>query len=199
MRRNWQTIPLVVVVGALAGAAIAGRPTTPANDVIIPPGAVATTTSTTLPPITAAPVTTGLVTTSSSTSPTSTSTTAAPRPTTTTTARATTTVVDEEAAAAAARASVRVLVANGTNRAGLAGSIVEQLRGLGYENAVAGDATRNYNLSVVHAVDGFRDAALLLAADLGIAEELVIGPPDAPITTDDSRGDVIFVAAADLP
>jgi hypothetical protein len=97
------------------------------------------------------------------------------------------------------RASVRVLVANGTARPGLAGNIVERLRGLGYERAVAGDATRNYNLSVVHANDGFRDAALLLATDLGIADELVIGPPDGPVTTDDSRGDVIFVAAADLP
>jgi len=64
---------------------------------------------------------------------------------------------------------------------------------------IAGDATRNYDLSVLRASREFREVALIIAKDLGLVPELVIGPPDDPITTDDSRGDVIFVAGGDLP
>jgi hypothetical protein len=213
MRRNWLTIPLVVVVGALAGAAIAGRPTAPPNDVRISPAAAATSTSTTpsvpptLVPATAASATTvpvaGAAATAApgtaagtSTSPTSQPTAPSPPASATTAPRATTTVFAAPAPVAE-RESIRVVVANGTDRARLAGELADELEALGYVDVVRTDADRNYGSSVVYADEELRPQALRVAADLEVDPRFVLDAAGAPVSDADVTGDVIVVAGAD--
>src|SRR5687767_6650268 len=120
VRRNLQAMALVIIVGAGAGAAIAGRPTTPPNDVRITsvPTSAATTT-TTAPATTARPTTTTSASTSTSTSATSTTTSSSTSTTSTTSTSSTTTT---EVPPTPDREDVRVVVANATTTLGLASS-----------------------------------------------------------------------------
>lgn len=90
-----------------------------------------------------------------------------------------------------------MLVANGTNRAGLARRTADQLRLLGYELIVADDADRNFALSVVYADSVNRAAALRVAEDLGIPAAFVLTPGVEPVTNNDARGDVVVALGDD--
>lgn len=177
MKRSWVAVVITVLLGALAGVAIAGRPT-PVDQTLIA-----------APPATAAATTTILSTaaiTSTSGAPVVTSTPAASTTTLTTVAR-----VD--------RSAVRVLVANAANRTGIASSTADLLIAAGFTDSTPKNALNVAAVSVVHARPGFEAAAAEVAATLGLAATSV-RPLDAKaLTTDDGSGDVIAVIGVDFP
>ena len=67
-----------------------------------------------------------------------------------------------------ARARTQVLVLNGNGIAGAAAGTAAQLRGLGYPEAVTGNAPHGYGQSVVMYRPGRRPEGQRLARDLGI-------------------------------
>ena len=172
MKRSWLVLVAVIALGGLAGIAIAGRPTPVDTVVINPPSSVdVTTTSTAATPTTVAPAST-LVT---STTAASTSTTQPP--------------LDP--------ANLRLLVANGSNRSGIARSTAEVLIELGYLKASAVDALDPTDTTAVYFRDGFEAAAAAVAADLNLTPDRVDTLPAQAVTDDDTLGDVLVVIGAD--
>jgi LytR cell envelope-related transcriptional attenuator len=187
MKSPWVTIAAVLIVALAAGAAIAGRPTTPANDIRI--SSVPTTTtspaSTTLAPspTTAAPARPVATTTAV------TAVTTAP----TTTTAATTTTPEPD------RSTVLVLVANAGNASGIARAEAARLVTLGYPKPVTNDATELIAQTTVYARAGHEDEALQLLADAGLpADRLRPFPSQSnPITTLDARANLILALGND--
>jgi hypothetical protein len=210
MRKSWPFALAVVVVGALAGVAIAGRPE-PDDPFVLEPNvtaaiaasstsganttsttAQATTTSATT---TTAPTTTSVAatTTSATTSTTtSTSTTGAP---TTTHASTTTTI-----AAPTPRNQVRLVLANGDGRFKLASITAARLRPLGYIVNL-GDALQPVTATLIYYRPGFDDEAELVATDTGVPGAIISALPTnvAQTVTNADRGDVIVVLGPDAP
>lgn len=174
MKRSWLVLVAVIALGSLAGIAIAGRPTPVDTVVINPPSSVdATTTSTpAAPSTTVAPASTISVT---STIAPSTSTTQPP--------------LDP--------ANLRLLVANGSNRPGIAGSTADLLIELGYLKVSAVDALDPTDTTTVYFRDGFKTVATVVAADLNLAPDRIATLPAQAVTDDDTLGDVLVVIGAD--
>ena len=174
MKRSWLVLVAVIALGGLAGIAIAGRPTPVDTVVINPPSSVDVTTTSTAaaPTTTVAPASTISVT---STIASSTSTTQPP--------------LDP--------ANVRLLVANGSNRPGIARSTADVLIEQGYLKALAVDALDPTDTTAVYFRDGFEAAAAAVAADLNLTLDRVDTLPAQAVTDDDTLGDVLVVIGAD--
>lgn len=170
MKRSWLTLAATVLIGLLAGVALAGRPTT-ADQTVIP--------ATTAPAPTSEPATT-------STTAASTTTAAAPS---TTEPSTTTTALDP--------ATVRMLAANGTRRSGVATRTADRLKAVGFTQTSATDSIDPVEVSTIYYRDGFADAAAAAALALGLDPAEVV-PYAQPISSIDDTGDVIVALGADF-
>jgi hypothetical protein len=205
MRKSWPFALVVIVVGGLAGLAIAGRPvpsdpfvldhsntvaqSTPSTSVSGP------TTSTSEPAVT----TTIAATTSVLASTSVASTTVAPTTTElpTTTAAPTTTLPGGPLP----RNQVRLVIANGDGRFRLAGATADRIRSLGYIIDL-GDTPTLVDATTIYYRPGFDDEAVYVAADIGVPDAVILAFPEnasQPITDSDARGDLIIVLGPDAP
>lgn len=175
MKRSWLVLVTLVIVGGLAGIAIAGRPTTVDTTVISPQSTLESTSS-------AAPATTELPTTTTAVSLTTIGSAVASTTTTTQ-------PLD--------RSTVRVLVANAADRPGIARTTADLLLGLGYLKATAVNALGPQDATAVYVRPGFEVAAAAVAADLNLAPDRVQPMPEQDITDNDTLGDVIVVLGGD--
>ena len=208
MRKSWPFALAVVVVGGLAGVAIAGRPD-PADPFVLEPNVTApivasstseanttptTSQETTPATTTTTPTTTSSVaaTTTSTTISSTTSTTGAP---TTTHASTTTTI-----AAPTPRNQVRLVLANGDGRFKLASITAARIRPLGYIVNL-GDALQTVTATLIYYRPGFDDEAELVATDIGVPGAIIAALPTnvAQTVTNADRGDVIVVLGPDAP
>jgi hypothetical protein len=115
----------------------------------------------------------------------------------------TTTTADTEAtststtAATRSPAEVKVLVANGSDVAGAAGRVKDELAAKNYNVLAATDATGTASASVVYFNEGFEAEAAALAAQFPTPPAVQPMPAQPPVS--DLRGaDVLVVIAADL-
>jgi hypothetical protein len=205
MLKTWLFALAVVVVGGLAGVAIAGRPE-PVDPFVLDPNitvriessttseAVSTTTTggtttastaSTTPP-TAAPTTTAIPATTTSTTDAS-----------TTTEAATTTTI----AGPLPRDQVRLLLANGDGRFKLASTTADRIRPLGYIIDL-GDALETVNATIIYYRPGFDDEAVVVANDIRVPAAIIAALPTnsaQAITNSDDLGDVVVVLGPDAP
>jgi hypothetical protein len=199
MRKSWPFVIAVIVVGGLAGVAIAGRPE-PADTFVLDPNQTVVTeppTSTSPPTSTtvaeAATTTTAEATTTTVVAETTTvapSTTEVP----TTTAQPTTTVI----AGPLPRDQVRLVIANGDGRFRLASITADRMRPLGYIVNV-GDIPTLVDATIIYYRPGFDDEAAIVAVDDEVPDAILAPLPDKPVTNADSQGDVILVLGPDAP
>ena len=195
--RKWPFALAVIVVGGLAGVAIAGRPV-PSDSFVLDPSIttagqtstseVFSTTSTAESVITTTVVTTTSVSARTSIAPTSAPTTTAPPATTTT-------------SGALPRDQVRLVIANGDGRFRLASATADRIRSLGYVIDL-GDSLSPVDATVLYYRPGFDDEAAYAAVDIGVPDAIIIAFPTnaaQPITDSDSSGDVIVVLGPDAP
>ncbi len=205
MRKTWLFALAVVVVGALAGVAIAGRPE-PVNPFVLDPNvtvpidtsptseAASTTTTSRATTTTIASTTTPAAAPTTTAIPaTTTSSTEAP----TTTETATTTTI----AGPLPRDQVRLVLANGDGRFRLASITAERISPLGYVIDL-GDALRTVDATIIYYRPGFDDEAEVVANDIKVPGAIIAALPtnSAPsITNSDDSGDVIVVLGPDAP
>jgi hypothetical protein len=210
MSRSWPFAVAVIVVGGLAGVAIAGRPVPRDSFVLDPSVVVAASTSSTsvaaFTPSTPAPATPTTIA-AATTAPASTSAapTIAPSseaPTTTVaTAEAPTSTPIPATPGPLPRTQVRLVIANGDGRFGLASVTADRIRSLGYIIDL-GDAVRPVDATVVYYRPGFDDEAAYAAIDIGVPDAIIFALPtntSQPITNSDDRGDIIIVLGPDAP
>ena len=204
MRRSWPFALAVIAVGAVAGVAIAGRPT-PSDEFVLDPSvtvAVGPSSSSTVPADTttsAAPVTSTIEVTTTTAEATTTAapTTVASTEAPTTTAAPTTTIIPGPLP----RDQVRLVLANGDGRFRLASTTADRIRPLGYVIDL-GDAISPVDGTVIYYRPGFDDEAAFAAVDIGVPDALILPfptNPSQPITTSDDNGDVIVVLGPDAP
>jgi hypothetical protein len=211
MRKTWLFALAVVVIGALAGVAIAGRPESvdpfvldPNVTVPIDSGATSEAASTTATsPATTATIasttTSAAATTTAAIPATTTPTTEAPTTTEppTTTETATTTTI----AGPLPRDQVRLVLANGDGRFRLASITAERISPLGYIIDL-GDALETVKATIIYYRPGFDDEAGVVANDISVPGAIIAALPtnSAPsITNSDDSGDVIVVLGPDAP
>jgi hypothetical protein len=198
MRQSWPFALAVIVVGGLAGLAIAGRPEA-IDPFVLDPGATlgvstssvaaSTTTSTSEP----ATTTTNAVTTTTPATTEAATTTEAP----TTTEVPTTTVI----AGPLPRDQVRLVIANGDGRFRLASVTADRIQPLGYIIDL-GDTTLRVDATVLYYRPDFDDEAVFAATDIGLPDAIILPFPlnlSQPITDSDDRGDIIIVLGPDAP
>lgn len=170
MKYPWLAGPGVVIACAAIGVALAGAPSSVDNTVITPA------------PITVSTVAEATTTSAASTVPES--------PDTTSTSTSTSTTVLDIAA-------VRILVANGGGRNGIADAASQVLIGAGFSGALAVDALERSATTVIHARAGFEPVAAAVAEELGLSPAIVVAFGTDPITDDDEAADVIVVLGGD--
>lgn len=175
MKRSWLPLIATLVVGLLAGVAIAGRPSSIENLALPPASALGTTTV----PGTSAPFPSG----SSSTTTTEEATTTTAEPTTTTTP--------------ADPATTRVLAVNGTKRSGIARRTADRLIKAGWLNTTPTDSIDVVEVSAIYFRDGFRAAAEGVATALGLDPSTVV-PLGQPISAVDDQADVVVAIGNDF-
>lgn len=171
MKRSWLTLAATVLVGLLAGLALAGRPDA-ADQTIIPASTGAT--STTEVPSATTSTTAG------------TTTTAAPS---TTAPASTTTVLDP--------AGVRVLAVNGTRRGGIATRTADTLKAAGFADSTPTDSIDPVEVTAVYFRPGFDAAAEAVATALGLDPAGVV-PYGQPVSEVDDTADVIVAIGNDF-
>ena len=204
MRKSWPFALVVIVVGGLAGIAIAGRPE-PGDPFVLDPSvtvadattsSIASTTTSTSEPATTTTIAIATTTTpppSTSVLPTVAPTTVAP----TTTAPPTSTTIFGPLP----RDQVRLVLANGDGRFRLASTTADRIRPLGY-NLVLGEALNTVDATVIYYRPGFDDEAAYVAEDIGVPDAIILAFPtnaSQPITDFDASGDVIVVLGPDAP
>ncbi|MEY2416974.1 MAG: hypothetical protein QOH53_2308 [Ilumatobacteraceae bacterium] len=204
MRKTWLFALAVVIVGALAGVAIAGRPE-PVDPFVLhsnvsvpietsPTSQAASTTTTSLAPTaTTASSTPAAAPTTAPIPATTTSTTEAPTTTETTT---TTTI-----AGPLPRDQVRLVLANGDGRFRLSSITAERISPLGYIIDL-GDALHTVDATIIYYRPGFDDEAEVVANDIKVPGAIIAALPTSPapsITNSDDSGDVIVVLGPDAP
>ena len=198
MSKSWPFGLVVVVVGGLAGVAIAGRPVSSDPFVLEPSitaadstsstSVVASTASASEPVVTSTIATTTVVPASASVAPTiAPSTTGAP----------TTTPIFGPLP----RNQVRLVIANGDGRFRLANITADRIRALGYIIGV-GDTLYRVDETVIFYRPGFDDEALYAANDIGVPGAIILElstDESQPITNSDADGDLIIVLGPDAP
>ncbi len=208
MGRSWPFALAVVVVGAIAGAAIAGRPA-PTDPFVLDPSitaalpksstsVVVTTTSVPEPFIATTLVAT--TTLEASTTLTATTTTSA-APTTSVAPTTTEAPTTSTISGPSPREQVRLVIANGDGRFRLASITADRIRPLGYVIAV-GDTLKRVDATVIYYRPGFDDEAAFVATDIGVPDATIVAFPTnlaQPITNSDGSGDVIIVLGPDAP
>ena len=207
MRRTWPYFVAVAVVGALAGAAIAGRPTQ-TDSFVVDPAGIVTTTTVDLTGTTIVTTTSVVITTNSPTTTAPAATTAAPTgapaptapiitapasPAPTTTTTTTTAGTD----GVRARADVRVVLANGDGRFDLVGRNADRLLALGYVTIDQIDVPDRPPVTTIYVRPGFDEEAVVLVADLQTPNADIVPLPDTPVTGSDDLGDLIVVLGPD--
>ena len=199
MRKSWPIFTGVMVVGAVAGVAIADRSPAIESTFVIDPSSI--------------------------TAPTSASTTTAPPSTISVTSIAGDTTVPPHqhdrdrrrwrhrpdhvdhrghrpphAVAGTPdvrpRTEVRVVVANGDGRFNLAGVNGNRLEAAGYTQVDLTDAGK-VPATVVYFRPGFDREAVIVAADLLVPNAIIEPLPDTPVTSNDGLGDVVVVLGPD--
>jgi hypothetical protein len=208
MRKTWLFALAVVVVGALAGVAIAGRPE-PVDPFVLDPNVPVpietSATSVAASTTTASPATTATTATISSTTTLAAAPTTAPIPATTTstteapttTETATTTTI----AGPLPRDQVRLVLANGDGRFRLASITAERISPLGYIIKL-GDALQTVDATIIYYRPGFDDEAEVVANDIKVPGAIIAALPtnsSPSITNSDDSGDVIVVLGPDAP
>lgn len=163
--------PAVIALGLLAGVAIVGN-SSGTSELRLPLDAGSTSSSLA----------------DSSVPPTGPDTSSA-QPSTTTVPESTTTVVEP--------AMVSVMVVNGSTGNSVATVAADVLSSAGYLDVVVSDVTFQSNESFVAYRDGFRRAALAVAALLSIPGEQVLPMVEANVDGINDPGDVLVVAGAD--
>lgn len=169
MKRSWVTLAATVLVGLLAGLALAGRPSKADQTVIPASTATAETTAPVDVPTTTAPT--------STTAPT------------TTRLETTTTQIDI--------ASVRVLAVNGTRTSGVATRTADRLKAAGFAQSTPTDSIDPVEVTAVYYRDGFEQAAAEVATALGLDPAGVV-PYGQPVSEADDSGDVIVAIGTDF-
>ncbi len=203
MRKSWPFAVAVIVVGGLAGVAIAGRPA-PSDPFVLDASitaAASTSSSTVVPPATSIsePATTTAIA-ATTTVPASTSVARTIAPTTatpTTTGALTTTTI----LGPLPRDQVKLVIANGDGRFRLASLTADRIRSLGYIIDL-GDALNPVDATIIYYRPGFDDEAAYAAEDIGVPDAIIVAFPanaSQPITDSDARGDVIIVLGPDAP
>lgn len=191
MKKPWVTLAAVLIVGLAAGAAIAGRPTTPAHDIRI--SAVQPTVSeasTTPAPVSTTAAFPSVTSTTAASAAPSTSVAATTAPATTIAATTTTTPVPD-------RSTVRLVVANAGKGSGIATAEAARLVALGYSTPATGDARRQLDQSTVYARAGQEAEARQLLADVGLPADRLQPFPSQSVTTVDAKADVILALGLD--
>ena len=202
MRKSWPFALVVIVVGGVAGLAIAGRPEAVDPFVLGPgtTGAISTSptpvtapTTSTSAPVTTTTIAATTVLASTSIAATTVPTTEAP----TTTEVPTTTTI----AGPLPRDQVRLVIANGDGRFRLASVTADRIRSLGYVIAL-GDALNTVDATVIYYRPDFDDEAVFAAIDIGVPDAIILPFPfktSQAITDSDDSGDVIIVLGPDAP
>ena len=208
MLKSWPFALAVVVVGGLAGVAIAGRPE-PGDPFVLDPSitiaestpstsVIAPTTSTSATSTSQPVITTTIAATStepaSTVAPTEAPTTTEPLPTTEPPTTAT-------IPGPLPRNQVRLVIANGDGRFRLANITADRIRPLGYIIDL-GDTLKPVAETVIYYRPGFDDEAAYAATDIGVPDALILAFPtnaSQPITNSDAAGDVIIVLGPDAP
>ncbi len=196
MSKSWPFGLAVIVVGGIAGVAVAGHPV-PSDPFVLEPSITrpestsssvgASTTSTSEPVATTTIAATTIVPASTSVAPT-----IAPS----TTEAATTTPISDPLP----RNQVRLVIANGDGRFQLANLTADRIRALGYTIGV-GDTSYRVDETVIFYRPGFDDEALDAANDIGVPGAIILAFSDEsqPITSSDANGDLIIVLGPDAP
>jgi len=174
MKRS--SIPLIatVLVGLLAGVAVAGRPNS-VDQTVLPP-------ATALAPTTVPSTSVTAPTTDSSTSTVPASTTTVPATTTT---------------APPNPATTRVLAVNGTQRSGIARRTADRLIGAGFLNPTPTDSIDVVEVTPVYYREGFKAAAEGAAVALGLDPAGVV-PLGQPVSAVDDQADVVVAVGNDF-
>jgi len=94
--------------------------------------------------------------------------------------------------------SVAVLVANGTNVTGLAGSIANQLHAAGWSTLPAANATTTVSASTIYYVSGRQGAAGAIAATLHVAPGAVVPLTSTVPVASVGAAQVVVIAGPDL-
>lgn len=176
-------LTMVALIGLIAGALIAGRPSTIPRDLRaadIPPTVATTATTTTLPPTT--------------TTRPPTTTTDAPEAIATVTTRApatTTTTVPVD------RANVYVMVSNASLTYGLATRVASFLPEHGYQYVYRADALREHGETAVFYRGDLEAEALDLADELDIDPDRVAPHPDEQIINGTANYEVLLLLGVD--
>ena len=205
MRKSWPFALVVIVIGGLAGLAIAGRPV-PSDPFVLDPGITAAesapstsagtaTTSTSEPAVTTTIAATTSAVALTSVAPTTAAPTTTELPTTTT---APTTTVP---GGPLPRDQIRLVIANGDGRFRLASATADRIRSLGYIIDL-GDTPTLVDATTIYYRPGFDDEAVYAAADIGVPDAIILAYPvnaSQPITDSDARGDLIIVLGPDAP
>jgi LytR cell envelope-related transcriptional attenuator len=177
-RSKWPLIIGALVIGALAGVALAGRPETLPTVVI----AGTTTTTTAITTTTEAPA--------AATTTTAESSTTSSTPNTAGAIAATTTVAVD-------LRSADIVVVNAAGRAGTAGRGADVLLEAGWPAVVTDDARNPLPTSRVMFQPGFEESAQTAAEDLELTVE--VEPFVAEIATiDEATGDVMVFLGSDV-
>ena len=179
MKHQWLAYVIVALLAIGAGVAIAGLPDNSSADATI---IVATTT---VPPETTVPDTTEPTETTEPPQTTEPTETTEPADTTTT---STTSTVPETTVPLVDRADLSVVTANGSGRQGTAAAAAARLEALGYVDVSPRNGTDVVDVTIVYYADGFEEAAVRLAADLGLVEGSVAPLADAPEVLDLPEG-----------
>ncbi len=201
MRKSWPFALVVIVVGGLAGLAIAGRPV-PSDPFVLDPSLTVaeptpstsvgtSTTSTSEPAVTTTIAATTSVSVSTSVAPTTVVPTTTEPPTTTTTL----------SGGPLPRNQVRLVIANGDGRFRLASATADRIRSLGYIIDL-GDTPTLVDATIIYYRPGFDDEAVYAATDIGVPDAIILAFPakaSQPITDSDARGDLIIVLGPDAP
>lgn len=204
MRKSWPFALAVIVLGGLAGLAIAGLPESsdafrldPSITVVIdsaPSSDQSTATTTTVETTTTIATTTTPPTT---TEPSTTSAAEAPATTTpaTTVQQSTTTI-----GGPLPRDEVALVIANGDGRFRLASITADRLSPLGYVINLS-DALKPVDATIIYYRPGFDDEAAIVAKDILVPGAVIAALPTdpSPAITNSDDGDVIIVLGPDAP
>ncbi len=207
MRKSWPLALAVIVVGGLAGVAIAGRPQ-PADTFVLDPTISVTITPPTTSEAGSITTTSGATTTTNDITTTATATTTTSRTTAAATTTSTTKAVTTEAAPTTTtiagplpRGQVRLVIANGDGRFKLASITADRIRPLGYIIDL-GDSLKPVDATIIYYRPGFDDEAGIVAKDINVPDAIIAALPTTSaqaVTNSDDRGDVIVVLGPDAP